>query len=409
MSAGVVWYGERGIVNALVTELASRKELAGEVQRLLAKGVCWAGGDVPQWLKDVSEVTFIVEVGMAQFGNPDLIVICRTRSDPSPQVVFVEAKVIPYLASAMSNETGMSSRGYNSSINGQLVLRHRLSHALAAYQEGKGLVEPDGLFAAYRRTLGDTCGLPRRLGKPNVLAMAREHGLLGIAADRCHFVAWTWDRVPFFAPTEGVTDADLLPAFLTGEGNHAWEEVKNRVGWIGFQRVQEVVNPGPVYADAVKTMVGQLVPSAAKQDETGSDPLPAENVSHSEDTVRRVKALGELAQEQIGADCRKANNDIRNVQIAGRVRGKIIPWRDEGDEHILLGIRSNLSPQDWCPADLPKLGVRSTGKGKGKGVFHLLQLPDSLEESTQRASEVFQLLADRLGVSSEDADGTGRL
>jgi hypothetical protein len=65
---------------------------------------------------------------MGQFGNPDLILACRTGTEATTHVVLVEAKVVPYLGSAMSNaDDTMKANGFNSSINGQLALRHRLA------------------------------------------------------------------------------------------------------------------------------------------------------------------------------------------------------------------------------------------------------------------------------------------
>jgi hypothetical protein len=130
----IEWYGERGIVNALVTDFVGRGEaeaVAGV--RSLLEGVQWAGGATPAWVRGVSAVTFFVEPGMGQFGNPDLILVCSTDVGAPPYIVIVEAKVVPYLESAMSNTDSMSEQGYNSSINGQLTLRYRLAQALCGW------------------------------------------------------------------------------------------------------------------------------------------------------------------------------------------------------------------------------------------------------------------------------------
>lgn len=62
----------------------------------------WADGATPAWIDEVTSVAFLVEVGLGDFGNPDLVLVCQTP-DPLPYVVFVEAKVTTYLDSAMDN------------------------------------------------------------------------------------------------------------------------------------------------------------------------------------------------------------------------------------------------------------------------------------------------------------------
>jgi hypothetical protein len=88
MRPEIIWYGERGIINALISHL--RRAAVPSVGRLL-DAVCWAGGTSPQWLKTTDSVNIIVEINLADFGVPDLILVCRTTS-ATTYVVFVEAK-----------------------------------------------------------------------------------------------------------------------------------------------------------------------------------------------------------------------------------------------------------------------------------------------------------------------------
>jgi hypothetical protein len=80
-------------------------------------------------------VVYLIEPGFSKFGQPDLVLVCKIK-DGSKRWVFIEAKAIPYNASAMSNKNGMKQNGYNSSINGQLSLNYRLALALERYSEG---------------------------------------------------------------------------------------------------------------------------------------------------------------------------------------------------------------------------------------------------------------------------------
>src|SRR4051812_34027455 len=82
----ILWYGERGIVNALIVDIVSQQK-AGEFLR----AIVWANGQPPAWISQVKEVSFLVEHGFAQFGNPDLIAICHPRNETDEtQVIFIE-------------------------------------------------------------------------------------------------------------------------------------------------------------------------------------------------------------------------------------------------------------------------------------------------------------------------------
>jgi hypothetical protein len=316
----------------------------------------------------VTGVAFLVEIGMGQFGNPDLILVCRSAPGCLPHVVFLEAKVVPYLESAMSNPSTLAARGYNSSINGQLVLRHRLAQTLCGWRADNSLSEPIGLHAAYRRPpgrqggLGDPLPRPRRLLKPAVLGLIREHGLDGLPPDHYHLVAWTWDRGPFFAPDAAVPD-DLMPVLLTPGGEDAWDETRGRIGWLGFEQVRDSVSPGEGYTRAVATMLPTLVPSVTTTTAETGEPLITENFARfSEATVRLAGEIEELARLSFGERSVERGSGSSSVTIAGQVRLKVIPSDPGGEEHVVLGIRATLSPQDWCPHRLagPRLTLGGT-------------------------------------------------
>lgn len=119
--ARVQWYGERGIVNAAVSFLASTDQYVEQTKRLL-NAITWADGGRPDWVQRVTDVRLIVEIGLAEFGNPDLMVVCRADGYVHPFIVFVEAKAGPYQFTVGRNSQGMTP-GYNSTINGQVSLK----------------------------------------------------------------------------------------------------------------------------------------------------------------------------------------------------------------------------------------------------------------------------------------------
>ena len=119
----VYWYGERGIMKAIITHLTCDGDATDGIEIFLS-AVSWADGRVPLWVEKIQSVTLIIEVGPADFGDPDLLIVCRTPS--ATKLVFVEAKVVSYIDSMRSTAPsegarwGMTQIGFNSSINGQL-------------------------------------------------------------------------------------------------------------------------------------------------------------------------------------------------------------------------------------------------------------------------------------------------
>lgn len=394
MANGIVWYGERGIVNALVADLSARGEAgAADGVRDLLLAVQWAGDGVADWIAQITRVTFLVEVSVAQFGNPDLILACDVEPGSPQHVVFVEAKVVPYLGSAMDNALRMATRGYNSSINGQLALRYRLSHALAAVPEQRQVVEPATLHTQYRNQLGDPAVRPRRLSDPCVSAILDP--LRGLPPENYHFVAWTWDREPYFEPAAGV-GPEYRPCFLTPDGGDAWEQIRFRVGWLGFESVETSVRPGLTYRTALATMLPALAPSATVQAVPAAPPLRPDGVDQfSATTLARVGQLADLAVEQAGAS-RSGPNYARSLSFDGIAQGKVVARRHGADELVLVGIRSTLSPQDWWQGGNEVVGFRGTGRGRRYGVFYFIRTPADPDDAGRVAGQVFQMIAERV-------------
>ena len=76
MRSTLVWYGERGIVNAFVTGIVRAAETHGvQAFRDVLLDIRWADGGQPDWLERVEAISAIVEVGLYEFGDPDLILV----------------------------------------------------------------------------------------------------------------------------------------------------------------------------------------------------------------------------------------------------------------------------------------------------------------------------------------------
>jgi hypothetical protein len=116
----------------------------------------------------------------------------------------------------------MWTRGFNSSINGQLSLKYRFARALSRWDgEHPAIIEDEVTYLAYRSRLNDSLSKSpgRTLVKENILlGIFKRLGLNGLAEENCCFVALTWDtRANVFFQSKGVP-SDCLPVFLDSAG-----------------------------------------------------------------------------------------------------------------------------------------------------------------------------------------------
>jgi hypothetical protein len=75
----LIWYGERGIINSIVTHV--HQSIAGfveEVKKLIG-AIQWADEKPADWPIGITSAHAIVELGFGQFGDPDLIFINQGR------------------------------------------------------------------------------------------------------------------------------------------------------------------------------------------------------------------------------------------------------------------------------------------------------------------------------------------
>ncbi len=288
----------------------------------------------------------LVEWGLADFGNPDLVVVAYTPT--GPHCIFIEAKVGPYLTSMMPNRVGMRRAGFNSSINGQLALKYRFANALAKMTSADGSIEePTELARQYRLQLADPRSMPRRLVQPKIVRMFREYGLAGIPESRCSYVALTWDSEerpyyhdPFVAREDG------LPAFRNDVGKDVFDAVRPRLGWLGFQHLQADLGLDQVaeYRAVFAIMFPNLIPDAQAYAAAESGFLGDEISAES---------LTQAAQfrELFPAHKVVATKGSFSVLENGETIAKIIPRRDS----VFVGIRDTKSPHLWFSGHLDRV------------------------------------------------------
>lgn len=167
------------------------------------------------------------------FGHPDAVVRLQ-RADGTTCVLLVEAKRASWAdASVSANLRGMS--GYNSKLNGQIELNHRLAMALADYREGgPELTEPEWVqHTPYHKDV-------RRVLKNPAVLHRVVTPLSGLDVRRYYHLCITSDSVN---PLRRGDLSTLMPEMYHQDYSfkNAWPEFKAQFGWINWNRLSGVV------------------------------------------------------------------------------------------------------------------------------------------------------------------------
>lgn len=222
-------WSERGLVATFFLDLAADKTLK-RWERFLS-GISFSSApvcEVPWSRSKLAGVDAIVEpnFGAKGFGAPDVI----ARLDfveGAPAVLILEAKLCKYRNAAW-RPSRRGERRYNSRLNGQLELNHRLAQALAAYKTGP-LSEDDRILDTPYRCEGIT----RSVEKPLVLReLALPFGRC--APDQYFHVALTTDvSNPFCSPQL----RGLFPEMFEPGKQEVSEGAIVRLGWTNWNDI----------------------------------------------------------------------------------------------------------------------------------------------------------------------------
>jgi hypothetical protein len=331
----LIWYGERGIINSILTHMQQSKAGFVEEVRKLINKIQWANGKPADWVASITSAYAIVELGFGQFGDPDLIFVCDS-SMGQKYILFIEAKAKTYRDSMMPNQDpGMRARGFNSRINGQLNLKYRFAQAVIAANEGRTewVEEPRELWECYiADQLKDPIPAPRRLKKDNIISKILKPLMSGITSNASfRYVALTWDTeiMAFFRDDE-VTD-DFLPRFLDpSDGHNLYQEMQSQIGWLGYRNLEEALglNENSTYRLAFETMLSGTEPSKKYYDRKAKQAI--ENLPENiKALIKELKTFFNPYRVDPGAGSHSVKNDA-NSTVA-----KIIPRRTK----VFVGFR----------------------------------------------------------------------
>jgi len=359
----LIWYGERGIINSILTHMQQSKAGFVEEVKKLINEIQWADGKPADWTDSITSAHAIVELGFGQFGDPDLILVCKSDQGQK-HIIFVEAKAKTYRDSMMSNlDPGMKAPGFNSSINGQLTLKYRFAQAIITANKGlTEWVEESGEFwkRYCKDDLSDPISAPRRLKKHFIISDILKPLMSGIKTDKSFsYVALTWDTgdMAFFKDDE-VTD-EYLPRFLrSSDGMNLYQDMQSQIGWVSYRFLEEALGlkKNESYQLAFKSMCKNIDPSEyyyEMKSRKSWEKLPEE-----------VRSLAEELMALLNADRVKRGPGSYSVKNdTGKVISKIIPKRSK----VFVGFRVDDVNKNFIAEkiDLIAEGNSSTARVRG--------------------------------------------
>ena len=244
VKAEVHFYGERGLVNAILLDLND----AGRLLDLI--GLIDFHARTPRRIdcRGLTQLTVVIEAGFGGFGWPDALLVATGPG--RREILFLEAKATTYELAAA--DFTAQKRQFTSKINGQFSLKYRLVEALSHYTRGSGTLEESANLA---RAYGERRA--RHLVKADNLLNVVDRYLAGATADQCSFVALTDDtqnpwpvvaaRRQTLLPFLCKPLAGSAPATEWAEARNTWDRHAERFGWIGFQTIEEQLPLGHRY------------------------------------------------------------------------------------------------------------------------------------------------------------------
>ena len=223
------WWGERGLVGALFHDLSAVKDL-----KRWTEFICQISfGSIGRSWAPLKNVHVVVEpsFGNLGFGRPDAAALLEF-DDKGRVVIFFEAKRGLY-AEAATLPVGRAKKGFNSTINGQLELNHRLALALESWTSSSVLEEAEWIletpYAVSRVRKVKDRDVIETLLKP----------LRGLQHTSYLHVILTLDRRnPFDDPA---VRAYMPQIFLCGSDADQWQTERERFGWVGWSGILNLI------------------------------------------------------------------------------------------------------------------------------------------------------------------------
>lgn len=402
------WYGERGIVNALVVGLNNSADTVSATIAVL-QGVVWGDFNAKKWLVEIKSVNFIVEIGLNSFGDPDLIIVCTT-CDETKHAFFIEAKAKTYLESV---ENDGASR-----IHRQLTLKYRFAMALSTWDGDvtHPIIESPLQHTAYFPSSEDASVVElnhnrRIIAKRSVLKILRDAGLGEVRAENMYFVAWTWDSTPFFDQSDFCT-SPARPMFLNDQGN---EVLNERLGWLGWLGYQQIINCDQLahlhdeFRLSLSSMKHFPQPLLEAKEEIGGLKRlrlrSLEEFRDDNELFAQYQRLKDAAESLFGSGQTIEHKSGLSVSLRRleadkcKVLIKIVPQKDGARNHLLLGVSTIFRQRTWAEKNFTLPATLIGGRSSQPFFTYLLPVSDS---GTNFAISVFDEVASLVNQDVEE-------
>jgi len=214
-------WGERGLVASYFHDAQAQPDLDGWNTFLEAIAFPLNG-------QSLENVWGVIEpdFGNKAFGHPDFVAMLYFKSEPKRCALLLEAKLCNFLEACKFDR---DRKGFNSSINGQLELNHRLALALERFGENDAqLAEPEWVLEIPEYTTPKP-DKPRRLKSNRVLERLAKK-LNEMAASQYHHVIITSDE---YDPRTNIPE-QVRPIIRQSEKSCGWDSFIKRLHWTNW-------------------------------------------------------------------------------------------------------------------------------------------------------------------------------
>lgn len=351
----IIFYGERGLVNGIVLDMQNNVEAL----KKFLQSIHFCGGTIPAWTDKVRSVSYFIEPSFAEFGNPDLMILCDCSDEK--HLIFIEAKVSSYIENSIDiesikeyidnykdpNQSKSSSVfiGINSKINSQLTLRYRLSRVLKTRKRGSALIE-DSIWQKYFTNSLDFVFHPRRMMKNLNIKLCDDYFM---DITDFWFVALTADE-PNAKPYDNMS---TRPYVLNSNGVSHWEEINGHFGFVSYRDLNNIFSENGYYQQAKH--YSEVKFGSNKSQNLSLPRVKPENWDKFDLSVSNnlCFSLTQLIKESIKElclehgdnryehyDCIK-NNGSFSFKAGGVTVISIFPQRQNGGEGITLALRTD--------------------------------------------------------------------
>lgn len=231
MIQNIIHYSERGVVNCIVSTISQNANLA---KKFVDSMVLLDDFDCPLVNSHISfsEIRYLVEPSLSDFGNPDLVIIAKEEKLNQSHIFFVEAKIGTYIDSAFPIDTTNRDldKPKTSCINIQLSLKHRFSNALMDPNNIASFDEKSHYVYDVNNNGEPLSG--RRLKKDNLVRFWKS---LIVPSPKFYYVALVNED------TRGIP-SNSFPLVSTSSAGQAreWGEMRSRFGIITYQKLNDL-------------------------------------------------------------------------------------------------------------------------------------------------------------------------